>query len=104
MLCELSVKSCSMNGNLFTVSLLKVEQALQSPLADHMLTAELSVISRGGKNPQNPRGHGQYEMKLEASAYPEGTCSLALLTRVFSLQSRLMYLLAVQGNESQSFS
>lgn len=79
-----------------TVSLLKAEQDLLTPLAHHTLTTDLSVIlCVGKKTPYKSHGCGQYEMKLEATSYPEGTCSPALLTGVFSLGSWLMYLLAV---------
>lgn len=81
MLCELSIKSCSKNGNAYIVSLLKVERDLQTALAGHMLTIDLSVIlCEGKKTPHKSHGCGHYEMKLETTPYPEGTCSPAILT------------------------
>lgn len=102
MLCELSIKTCSKNGNVFIVSLLKVEQDLQTALAGHMLTIDLSVIlCEGKKTPHKSHGCGHYEMKLETTPYPEGTCSPAILTRIFSLRSWLMHLLAVQEKKKK---
>lgn len=55
-LCDPSMKSCSKNRNLLTVSLLTVELDLQTPLAGDMLTTDLSGVLSGWKPHTNHVG------------------------------------------------
>lgn len=96
-LCELNIKKCSKTGDVFPASLLKVEEDFQAPLVhdNHRLLGLFCVCAKHHTN-HVPAVSVKWSWGL-----PWGYTS-PILTRVFSLRSWLMHLLAMQEHKKQS--